>query len=92
MELKNLKIGKTSEAAFTLQNIGTQPLVIKSVESSCGCTVPEWEKQPVAAGKNTEIKVRVIPEKSGYFNKTVTVRCNTEKGQILLKVTGTAED
>jgi hypothetical protein len=88
IELKDLQTGKTSEATFTLKNTGTQPLIIQMVNASCGCTVPEWEKQPIAAGKSTEIKVKITPEKSEYFNKTVTVHCNTEEGQILLKVTG----
>jgi hypothetical protein len=90
-KLKDLQIGKISEATFTLKNIGTHPLIIQRVESSCGCTVPNWEKQPVAAGKNTEITVKITPEEKGYFNKTVTVYCNTEEGRILLKVSGMVE-
>jgi hypothetical protein len=88
IELKDLNIGKTSEAVFRLKNTGTNPLVIRQVESSCGCTVAEWDKQPITAGKNTEIKVKITPEKSEYFNKTVTIHCNTETGQILFKIKG----
>jgi hypothetical protein len=92
MELKDLHAGKTSEAVFVLKNTGTNPLVIQQVESSCGCTIPEWEKQPIVAGKSTEIRVKITPEKSEYFNKTVTVYCNSEKGRISLKVKGVVED
>jgi hypothetical protein len=92
IELKDLRTGKTSEAVFKLKNTGTQPLIIQTVNASCGCTVPEWEKQPVAAGKSTEIKVKITPEKGEYFNKTLTVHCNTEEGQILLKVKGTVKE
>jgi hypothetical protein len=88
IELKDLQTGKASKATFTLKNAGTQPLVIQTVNASCGCTVPNWDKQSIAAGKNTEIKVKIAPEEKGYFNKTVTVHCNTEEGQILLKVSG----
>jgi hypothetical protein len=88
MELKDLQTGKTSEAIFVLKNTGTNPLIIQQVESSCGCTVPEWEKQPVGTGKSTEIKVRITPEKREYFNKTVTVHCNTETGKIVFNVKG----
>jgi hypothetical protein len=91
-EIKDLQTGKTSEAAFTLQNTGTQPLVIQMVDASCGCTVPVWEKQPVAAGKSTEIKVQITPEEKGYFNKTITVHCNVEKGRISLNITGVVDD
>jgi hypothetical protein len=91
IELKDLHTGKTSEAIFTLKNTGTQPLIIQTIDASCGCTVPEWEKQPVATGKSTEIKVKITPEEKGYFNKTITVHCNIEEGQISLKVKGMVE-
>jgi hypothetical protein len=91
IESENLQIGKTSESVFVLKNTGTKPLIIRRVDASCGCTVPEWDKQPVAAGNSTEIKVKITPEKSEYFNKTVTVYCNTEKGRILFIVKGTVE-
>ncbi|MDR0604192.1 MAG: DUF1573 domain-containing protein, partial [Bacteroidales bacterium] len=64
IELKDLQTGKTSETTFKLKNTGTQPLIIQMVNASCGCTVPEWEKQPIAAGKSTEIKVKITPEQS----------------------------
>jgi hypothetical protein len=88
MELKDLQTGKTSEAIFVLKNTGTNPLVIQQVESSCGCTVPEWEKQPVGTGKSTEIRVKITPEKKEYFNKVVIVHCNNEQGKIMLRIKG----
>jgi hypothetical protein len=91
LQLENLQVGKTCEGTFKLKNTGVNPLIIREVDASCGCTVPEWDKQPVAAGQTTEIKVRVTPEDSGYFDKTVTVRCNVESGIILLRVSGTVE-
>jgi hypothetical protein len=91
IELKDLQTGKTSEGVLVIKNTGPNPLVIHRVESSCGCTVPKWEKQPIASGNSTEIKVNITPEKSEYFNKTVTVHCNTEEGQILFTVRGIVE-
>jgi hypothetical protein len=88
IELNDLQAGKTSEAIFVLKNTGTSPLVIQRVESSCGCTIPDWEKQPITAGNSTKIKVKITPEKSEYFNKTVTVHCNTEERQISFIVKG----
>jgi hypothetical protein len=92
IELKNLQTGKTSETVFILKNTGKQPLIIRMVNASCGCTVPDWEKQPIAAGNTTEIKVKITPEKNEYFNKLITVHCNTESGQISLKIKGMVED
>jgi hypothetical protein len=91
IELKNLQVGKTSETVFTLKNVGTHPLTIQMVDASCGCTVPEWEKRPIKSGKTTEIKVQITPEEEGFFNKTITVRCNTKESQILLKINGTVK-
>jgi hypothetical protein len=91
IELTDLHTGKTTETVFTLKNTGTQPLIIQTIDASCGCTVPEWEKQPVATGKSTEIKVKITPEEKGYFNKTITVHCNIKEGQILLKLKGVVE-
>jgi hypothetical protein len=91
MEFKELSTNKTIELVFTIKNIGYQPLIIHRVESSCGCTVPSWEKQPIDSGKSTEIKVKITPETKGYFNKTITVHCNTVEGQILLKLSGMVE-
>jgi hypothetical protein len=92
IKLKDLQTGKTSEASFVLKNIGTNPLVIQIVNTSCGCTVPEWEQQPIKTGKSTEIKIRVTPEEKGHFNKTITVHCNNESGQILFKISGMVEN
>jgi hypothetical protein len=88
IEIKDFRLGKISEAIFVLKNTGSQPLVIQMVNASCGCTVPEWEKRPIAPGKSTEIKVSITPEEKGYFNKTITIHCNTEDTPILLKVSG----
>jgi hypothetical protein len=92
IELKNLKAGKTSEAVFVLKNTGTKPLVIQMVDASCGCTVPEWEKQPIGAGKSTEIRVKITPGSTKYFNKTVTVHCNTEENRITVHIRGTVNE
>lgn len=86
IELKDTKVQKTSIATFILKNTGKAPLLIKDIAASCGCTVPEWDKKPIKPGDKTEIKVKVTPDTSGHFRKTVTVFCNTKKGSISLSV------
>ncbi|MDR0604718.1 MAG: DUF1573 domain-containing protein [Bacteroidales bacterium] len=88
IEIKDFRLGKTSEAVFVLKNTGVQPLVIQMVNASCGCAVPEWDKQPIAPGESAEIKISITPEEKGYFNKTITIHCNAEDAPILLKVRG----
>lgn len=91
IELKGLKVHKMATGAFMLKNSGNVPLLIKDITTSCGCTVPEWDKHPIKPGGKTEIKVKVTPDTSGYFRKTITVFCNTKKGSIRLTVKSTVE-
>ena len=59
---------------FTFKNGGASPLVVTKVNSSCGCTVPDWTKEPVAPGKTGFIKVTFTPKgRKGVFTKSVTV-------------------
>lgn len=79
--------GEKVACIFTFENTGKGPLVISSVTSSCGCTVPKYDKKPIAAG-NTGI-VEVVFNSSGYNgkqNKTITVRSNASKSIVLLKI------
>ncbi len=55
------------EHIYKFQNIGTAPLLIKNVRSTCGCTVPKWPKEPIPPGGTGEIKV--IFKTGTYLNK-----------------------
>jgi hypothetical protein len=92
IELANLKARETASAVFTLKNTGEKPLLIKDISASCGCTVPQWNKDPVKPGNKTEIKVNATPDNPGHFRKTVTVYCNTKEGSIPLVVKSMVED
>jgi hypothetical protein len=59
------------------------------VQTSCGCTTPEWTKQPVLAGAKGVIKVSFNPEgRSGPIDKTITITSNATKPTVYLKITG----
>ena len=62
--------GERVSHAFTFTNTGKNALVISKAIGSCGCTVPEWPKEPIAPGAKGKIDV--------VFNKDVTVYANTE--------------
>lgn len=66
------------KATFTFTNIGQSPLVINQVIASCGCTVPKYDKKPIAPGKKGTIEVTYNGKGKfpGHFKKTVTVRTN----------------
>ncbi len=74
---------------FNFKNTGKIPLVISAVNASCGCTTPEWSKEPVLPGKSGFIKVSYNPlNRPGSFNKTVTVVANIPNGSVVLKISG----
>ena len=70
--------GDVVEHTFTFVNNGEAPLIIESAKPSCGCTVPNWTKEPVPVGGTGEITVKFDSKgKPNIQNKTVTVTANT---------------
>jgi hypothetical protein len=79
--------GEKVKTKFTFTNTGTENLVITNATGSCGCTVPEYPKEPIAPGATGEILVEFNSEgKEGEQAKTVTVEANTEPRQTVLTV------
>ncbi|MBL8001008.1 MAG: DUF1573 domain-containing protein [Flavobacteriales bacterium] len=66
--------GGDGQCTFTFTNTGDEPLVITSCQSSCGCVVPSWDKDPVAPGGMGRVRVRYDTKRVGPFTKSVTVR------------------
>jgi hypothetical protein len=78
-----------NHTTFTVKNTGKNPLNIKSVSASCGCTTPSKPEKPIAPGKSDKIEVIFHP-KPGQLNdqtKTVTVIANTEPTMSVLTIT-----
>lgn len=74
---------------FEFTNTGSEPLVIINVNASCGCTRPEYPKEPIMPGKKGKIKVTFNPAgRPGEFSKEVKIRTNGNKRPVL-KITGT---
>lgn len=72
--------GTHVEHLFSFKNTGDAPLVIVDAKSSCGCTVPEWTKEPIAPGENGTLLVKFDGSGQNQVSKTITVTANTEKG------------
>ncbi len=84
-----VKEGEVVETTFIVTNTGKSDLVITHAQASCGCTVPEWTKDPIAPGETGDIKVSF--NTSGRTNKqskSVTLTTNTEKGREIIKISG----
>ncbi|MGI6718105.1 MAG: DUF1573 domain-containing protein [Bacteroidales bacterium] len=73
---------------FVLTNTGKEPLILNNIRSTCGCTVPKWEKAPILPGQSTEIEVKYATNRIGKINKSVTVTSNAENSPIVLKIVG----
>jgi hypothetical protein len=76
---------------FKFTNTGKEPLILQQPQSSCGCTVPTWPKEPVLPGESNEIKVTYNTKKVGPINKTVTVRSNAKNNTVVLRIAGKVE-
>lgn len=80
--------GKVS-STFVVKNTGEAPLVITRVIASCGCTTPEWTKEPIAPGQSGNIKITYDPKgRPGPFSKTISVYSNGKTGSFILTIRG----
>ena len=84
------KLDDTGLRVFEFTNTGNEPLEIKDVKSSCGCTIPSKPTEPIMPGKTGKIEVKYNMH-TGKINKTITVTSNAtnvEEGRVLLKIIG----
>ena len=71
--------GPKATYEFQFVNIGTEPLVITNAQASCGCTSPEFPKEPILPGKKGKISVTYSTEgRIGNFNKSIYITSNAQ--------------
>ena len=81
--------GEVVEHTFRFTNTGTKNLVISSASASCGCTIPEWPKEPIAPGAEGEMFVIFNSDgKNGKQHKKVSVIANTEPATTVVALKG----
>jgi hypothetical protein len=74
---------------FIVTNTGTDPLMIQNVVASCGCTTPDWTKQPIPAGGKGKVTAIYDPkDRPGPFSKTLSVYTNTKPEVVVLVIKG----
>ncbi|MGC3945959.1 MAG: DUF1573 domain-containing protein [Chryseolinea sp.] len=73
---------------FRFVNKGSEPLIITSVQASCGCTVAKYSKDPIPSGGEGFVTATYSASTMGVFNKTVTVNANTQDGAVVLSIRG----
>ena len=87
-----IKQGDKVDYDFKFANSGKDALVISEAHGSCGCTVPQWPKEPIAKGAKGTIHVEFNSAgKQGMQDKTVTITSNAKGGQKVLHLKGNVE-
>ena len=79
--------GEVVEHTFRFTNTGTSDLVISSASASCGCTIPNWPKEPIAPGEKGEIKVEFNSNgKKDMVTKDINILANTNPVKTILQI------
>ncbi|MFK5957711.1 MAG: DUF1573 domain-containing protein [Lutibacter sp.] len=73
---------------FKFTNTGKSPLVISSIKSSCGCTVPKKPTEPIMPGEEGKIEVKYATNRQGGFSKMITVNSNASEPVKRLRIKG----
>ena len=78
---------------YKFKNTGKEPLVISNAKGSCGCTVPEWPREPIPVGGSGEIRVQFDSKGKGKIGggpqaKKVTITANTDPANTFLNIKG----
>lgn len=79
--------GEKVEHVFEFENTGNEPLILSDVRTTCGCTAPEWPREPIAPGKTAKVKVVFNSAgKMGMQNKVITVMSNAVNNPERVKI------
>lgn len=86
-----IALKKEATCTFEFLSTGKSALVIYDVKTSCGCTVPEWTKEPIRPGKKGLLKIKYDTAFPGVFHKTVEVTYNGTGSPVSLEINGEVE-
>ena len=78
----------SSKCEFIFTNTGKEPLIIEKAKGSCGCTGPDWPKDPIAPGESAVIKVNYDEKRVGPYTKSITITSNAKTSPKIVKVKG----
>lgn len=86
--------GEIVEHVYKFKNTGSEPLSISNAKGSCGCTVPDWPRNPILPGESGEILVKFNSKGKGKVgggaqSKKVTITANTDPAKTYLTIKGT---
>lgn len=87
-DFSSIQQGKPVYHIFEIVNTGKTALKLDDVHASCGCTTPEWSRDPIAPGATGKIKVGYNAAAEGYFDKSITITYNSNQSK-QIKIKGT---
>lgn len=87
IDFGNIPKGTIKTNTFEIINTGNNPLVITDINTTCGCTTATYDKKPAKPGDILRVEVTVTPKDTGFFDETVTIRCNTNR-PVKVKIRG----
>ncbi|RFP64712.1 DUF1573 domain-containing protein [Hymenobacter lapidiphilus] len=92
-EFGAVKTGDVVEHVFKFKNVGTQPLFISNIGVTCGCTTPEWTREPIMPGKSGTVVAKFnTAGKYGMQNKVLTVESNSVGGNAMVAIIGDVKE
>ncbi len=81
--------GEKVSHTYTFKNTGSEPLILSNAKGSCGCTVPQWPREPIAPGESADVTVEFnSANKRGKKNQKVTITANTNPPQTFIYLKG----
>jgi hypothetical protein len=84
-----VKEGEVVDYIFRFTNTGSFPLIVSKATATCGCTVPQWPKDPVGIGESGEIRVKFnTTNRTNQQTKYVNINANTKPEVTRLKISG----
>ncbi|MBT8303432.1 MAG: DUF1573 domain-containing protein [Bacteroidia bacterium] len=86
-----IAINDTLTQTYFLKNVSRTELIIKNVQSSCGCTTVRYSAEEIYEGDEAIVIVQFIPDQLGYTEKTVIVEANTNPPFNILTLKGIVE-
>lgn len=85
--------GEQVSYTFKFKNVGNAPLIITSIEKTCGCTSPEYSNQPIKPGEDGKITITYDSKgHKGFQNKRLIVKANTNPSETILRIKAQVEN
>ena len=81
-----IEYDSNGDCFFHFTNTGSAPLTISNAVGSCGCTVPEYPRDPIAPGQTGELLVKFNGTGKNQVTKQVTITANTAAGKEILRI------